>query len=132
MARKYLNDIGIDDTLMNLDSTDERWEKWQEEIEEYGFAEYETWNMDSAFYAWLYERLKMYLETASNIIDLNYHKFEFDGKTYTQAELIDKMIHGCEIALSDEYDKFTATKEENKAVEDVRWIWGTVMTAMWW
>lgn len=131
MARKYLNELGIDDTAMDIKSTDKRWNQWQEEIKEYGFAEYETWCLDYHFYAWLYERLKMYLEAAGNVINLDYHKFEFEGKTYTQKELIDKMIRGCEIALKDN-GAYLVKGEDKKSMDDVRWIWATVMPAMWW
>ena len=129
MARKYLNDIGINDDFMEL-AHDKRLERWDKEIEEYGFAEYETWCLDFHFYCWLYERLKMYLEV--NCIDLNYHKFNYEGKEYTQVELINKMLHGCELALFEECKHKRLTEDEKKAVNDVRWIWATVMPAMWW
>ena len=130
MARKYLNDIGIDDTMMQLEPTDNRWTKWKKETEEYGFPSYETWALDLFFYGWLYERLKMYLEV--NCVDLTYYKLEFEGNVYTQKELIDKMIYGCELVFSEEYSYKRLSKEEEKAVGDVRWIWATVMPAMWW
>ena len=113
---------------MNLDSTYKQWDKWQQEIKEYGFANYETWSMFHFFFAWLYERLKRYKDVAC--IDLNYHKFEFEGKEYTQGELIDKMIHGCEIALvKNEYD---FSDKDIKIVRDVGHIWAIVMPVMWW
>lgn len=130
MARKYLNDIGVGDNPMILDSEDPRWEEWNEEIAELGFPSYETWALDLFFYAWLYERLKMYLEI--NCVDLTYHKFEFDGNTYTQAELIDQMIYGCELALLQDRNCKRLTEKEEKVIEDVPWIWATVMPAMWW
>lgn len=130
MTRKYLNNIGIDDTIIKLGSTDSRWGKWKEETEEYGFPSYETWCLDLFFYGWLYERLKMYLEV--NCVDLTNHRFEFDGEVYTQAELIDKMIQGCELVFAQEFNSKRLTEEEEKAVEDVPWIWATVMPAMWW
>ena len=80
MARKYLNDIGIKDNFMELEH-DERRGVWDKEIEEYGFAEYETWCLRFHFYCWLYERLKMYLEVNGG--DLNYHKFTYEGREYT-------------------------------------------------
>ena len=129
MARKYLNDIGIDDDFMML-ANDERWQRWNKEIEEYGFAEYETWCLDFHFYCWLYERLKMYLEV--NCVDLNYHKFNYKGQEYTQAELIDKMLYGCELVLFEHLKYKELTKDEEDAVNDVPWIWATVMPAMWW
>lgn len=130
MARKYLNDIGIEDNPMDLSAEDGRWERWNEEIEEFGFPSYETWALDLSFYAWLYERLQMYLEV--NCIDLNYHKFEFEGNVYTQEELINKMIYGCKLALLQDRTCKRLNEHEEKAVEDVRWIWATVMPAMWW
>ena len=130
MARKYLNDIGVGDNPMILDSEDPRWKEWNEEIAEFGFPSYETWALDLFFYAWLYERLKMYLEV--NCVDLTYHKFEFDGNTCTQAELIDQMIYGCELALLQDRTCKRLTEKEEKAIEDVPWIWATVMPAMWW
>lgn len=42
MARKYLNDLGINDNFMKLDPKDSRWTRWNKEIEEYGFPDYET------------------------------------------------------------------------------------------
>jgi len=130
MARKYLNDLGINDNFMKLDPKDSRWTRWNKEIEEYGFPDYETWCLDIYFYCWLYERLKMFLEV--NCIDLNFHKFNFENKEYTQKELIDKMLHGCELALSEAFKNKKLTEDEEKSVCDIPWIWATVMPAMWW
>lgn len=130
MARKYLNDIGVPETIIVLGDNDKRNEQWKSEIKEYGFASYETWCMNFHFYGWLYERLKMFVEVSC--IDLNYHKFEFNGQEYTHKEMIDKMIYGCELAFAQEYDFKRLTEEEEQIVEDVPWIWATVMPAMWW
>lgn len=88
MARKYLNDLGINDNFMKLDPKDSRWNK---EIEEYGFPDYETWCLDIYFYCWLYERLKM--------------------------------LHGCELALSEAFENKKLTEDEEKSVCDIPWIW---------
>lgn len=117
MARKYLNDLGINDNFMKLDPKDYRWTRWNKEIEEYGFPDYETWCLDIYFYCWLYERLKMFLEV--NCIDLNVHKFNFENKEYTQKELIDKMLHGCELALSEAFENKKLTEDEEKSVCDI-------------
>lgn len=129
MTRKYLNDIGITEDLIKP-AYDERQENWDKEIKEYGFAEYETWSLDFYFYCWLYERLKMYLEV--NCIDLDYHKFTYKNKEYTQGELIDKMLYGCKLALLKECKYKKLTKLEEEAIDNVRWIWATVMPVMWW
>lgn len=134
MTRKYLNDIGVDDSLMNLAETvepdDSRWAMWDDEKEKYGFASYETWNMDTAFYGWLYEHLKMFLAIAEDVVDLNYHKFTFNDKEYTQKELINKMIHGCEIAIKKDW--YNMTEDECYEVENVSKIWSIVINSMWW
>lgn len=129
MGRKYLNDIGVKDTIMDL-TDDPRKNIWEKEIKKYGFAAYETWAMDCFFYAWLYERLKMFLEV--NCIDLNYHKFEYEGKEYTQLELINKMIYGCEVYFKNNYDDLSSPEEDIKAVNDIAKIWAIVLPAMWW
>ena len=130
MTRKYLNDIGFDDTVIGVESTDKRWNDWQKEIKEYGFAEYETWNLDTSFYAWLYERLKFSLEFTPMFHVLC--DFEFEGKKYTLEQLVNKMIHGCEIALKVDGWYLDLSEEDKKSIEDVRWIWATVMPALWW
>jgi hypothetical protein len=63
---------------------------------------------------------------------LNVHKFNFENKEYTQKELIDKMLHGCELALSEAFKNKKLTEDEEKSVCDIPWIWATVMPAMWW
>ena len=40
----------------------------------------DVWNLDNAFYEWLYEGLKRYIKSA--FVDLNYRKFEYEGKQY--------------------------------------------------
>lgn len=130
MARKYLKDLGIDGNPSGLQPEDPRWGRWNRETEEYGFPSYETWSMDFYFYCWLYERLKMYLEV--NCVDLNFHKFHFDGEEYTQQELIDKMLRGCELAILQECKHKKLTEDEEQEVDNVPWIWATVMYAMWW
>ena len=130
MARKFLNELGLSDIIMELSPEDKRWNAWKEEKEIFGFSSYETWCLDLHFYCWLYERLRMFLEV--NNIDLSYHKFKFENREYTHGELIDKMLYGCELALLEEFKSKKLTEDEEKAVEDVRWIWATVMPVMWW
>lgn len=52
----------------------------------------ECWSLDTAFYRWLKEHLTVYLRDAGKFIDLEYVKFEIDGKEYTQLELIQAML----------------------------------------
>ena len=129
MSRKYLDDIGVD-LWLGLED-DERQERWGKEQEEYGFDERETWSLDHAFYCWLYERLKMYVERASKIVQLDFHKFEYEGEELTQQECIDRMIYGCEVYFAQE-DEWNISEEDRKIINDIAKIWAIVLPAMWW
>lgn len=93
-----------------------------------GWSDDETWNIDYEFIKWINSRFKRYKEVASNIVDLEYHKFTYKRKKYTQLELIDKVIE-----LSDEYivsdfleDKLDQIKNE---IFD---IFKLIFWTMWW
>lgn len=129
MSRKYLDDIGVD--LWSGLEDDKRQERWAKEQEEYGFDERETWALDHAFYCWLYERLKMYVERASKIVKLDFHKFEYEGEELTQQECIDRMMYGCEVYFAQE-DEWDISEEDRKVISDIAKIWAIVLPAMWW
>ena len=128
MAHKYLEDIGITDSPYNWrgDSF-----KWRHERQVYGFDSRECWNLDYTFYLWLYERLMKYLEDAESVVDLTWTKVEYNGKTYTQRELIDMMLERLKRFLTDE--DFNDYEEENfKWLHEIEKIWAVILPAMWW
>lgn len=129
MSRKYLDDIGVIDRLDTGMEDDPRQERWQKQREIYGFDDRETWSLNFAFYCWLYERLKMYLEV--NFVDLEFHKFEYEGEELTQQECIDRMLKGCEMYFKHE-DSWNISEEDWKTISDVTKIWAIVWPAMWW
>lgn len=129
MKRKYLDDLRIKDRhdLWNLN--DNRQSIWQRQRREYGFDERETWSLNSTFYLWLYERLKMYLDCASKVVNLDFHEFIYKGEKYTQKQLIDMMIERLENYFASKY----GTKgEESSRLDEVAEIWALVLPAMWW
>lgn len=128
--RKYLDDIGVTDRPDTWNKGDKRQKKWAEQRTTYGFDERETWALNSAFYLWLYERLKMYMDTAGKVIDLNYHKFEFKGKEYTQRELINMMLERLEFWFKPGYNDMD--DEQYTKVHEIGEIWALVLPAMWW
>lgn len=109
--------------------SDKRSESWFKERRKYGFDSRETWNLDSVFYIWLYEHLMMYKEKAENVINLNYHTFEYKGETLTQLQCIDKMIEGCKLYIQ---DCETQDKEKIEKINSVCEILGLVIRYMWW
>ena len=129
MGRKYLDDIGVTERPDTWCIDDSRQERWQEQREIYGFDDRETWSLDFAFYLWLYERLKMYLDV--NFVDLEFHKFEYEGEELTQQECIDRMIKGCEVYFKLD-DDWNISEEDKKMIDDVTKIWAIVWPAMWW
>lgn len=128
MLRKYLDDIGVAERPDTFRPDDERQPKWKEEREVYGFDSRETWALDQTFYLWLYERLMMYKEIA--IVDLTFHKFEYNGNSYTQIELIDAILERLKFSFSDEYKDYEDKQWEY--VHEVEKMWAVVLPAMWW
>lgn len=145
MGRKYLDDIGEDYSWVWKPEGSERDETFEKEREIYGFDNRETWSLDTVFYMWLYERLKMFVEIGGQVVDLNFHKFDFKGKEYTQLELINMMIERLEYFFNedardskiDEYRKqgmgiFEADNKAYEPVKEIGEIWALVLPAMWW
>ena len=138
LKKKYADDARshniVDPSTLGMNiHTDHRAKRWAKQKIKYGFDDRETWAMDYTFYCWLYEHLKMFKEICC--IDLNYHKFEYEGEELTQGECIDRMLEGCELYIA--YDdsgwgKDKLTEEEQKKIDDVIKIWGIVIPAMWW
>lgn len=127
--RKYLDDIGVKDHPDTwCEDSDERQERWKKQREMYGFDDRETWNLDFVFYLWLYERLKMFLDVT--IIDLDFPRFEYNGKEYTQRQMIDMMIERLEFYFCKEYNDWNT--EHVDYVLEIGKIWATVLPAMWW
>lgn len=148
---KKLGDVSADEFSVD----DKRHEQWKAEREKFGFDGRDTWALDFTMTKMLYERLRMYLDKADEIVNLSYHTYEFEGKTYTQRELILEMIADAETFLKFEYnaveelqkdwDGMTekeidanvelSAKYEIKAYEAKQrlWnIWATVQQQMWW
>lgn len=129
MGHKYLEELENEHS-MNDYTDDERAGQWAAEREIYGFDSRETWSLDWYFYRWLYEHLRMYQDSASEIVDLHYHKFNFKGHIFYQNELIEMMLERIRFACSEEYDEWN----ENDAayVREIGEIWAIVLPAMWW
>ena len=128
---KYLTDAGLkkEEIMQNLcGDNDSRRKDWKEERKIYGFDNRETWGLDTTFIQWLYERLMMYKDVASEVVNLKFHTFTIDGKKMTQEECIDKLIDLLEGLLhSDGWEDDYVSK-----LKEVCHIWGEILPAMWW
>ena len=137
MTRKFLDDIGVTEDsiarkwLCDGDYPDDkRIDRWKREREEYGFDERETWDLLLSFHLWLYERLMMYLEVAQRVINLDFHKFDYNGKEYTQRELIELMLERLRFHFSPEFDD--CNREHVELIRSIYEIWSIVLPVMWW
>ena len=91
----------------------------------------ECWNLNYSFILWLNERLKIYKEEASRTVDLNYHKFNWQGKEYTQLQMIDKLIELTDYLIEEER-YFDWTDETDKVVKNMLEIFSLIFESLWW
>lgn len=115
---------------LNTDVTDGRYSEWVEQRKIYGFDETDTWSLDTAFYAWLYEHLRMYVEKASEIVNLEYHKFEYRGAELTQLQIINMILDRIRYYFSDEYDDWSEV--DAPYIQEIGKLWAMILPAMWW
>ena len=128
MAHKYLNDIlPKGKTPYDFHYDDEvRNQKWRKEVEEYGFDERETWNLDFTFFCWLYERLRKYKEVS--FADLTHKIVKVNNEEKNLDEWIDIMINNAEaLILLDMY-----SEENIKLAEFTIEIFKQTIFYLWW
>jgi len=130
MGHKYLEELETYDGPYWGMKNDEREQRWKEEEKDYGFPSTDTWSLDSAFYLWLYEHLRMYQEIASKVVNLHYHKFIYEGEEYYQDELIEMMLERIRFVFTEEYDEWNI--DHWAYVSEIGEIWAIVLPAMWW
>ena len=99
-----------------------------------GWSDDETWNLDYEFIKWVNSRFKKYKEKASKIVDLEFHRFEYESKEYTQLQLIDRVIELTDEILTDEYWNLIYTDAERleKNKDEVLDIFKLIFFSMWW
>lgn len=93
-----------------------------------GWSDDECWDLDSEFIKWVNSRFKKYKEQASKIVDLEFHKFKYKKKEYTQLELIDKIIE-----RSDTYLGGVVFEGKLDLIkDDIFDIFKLIFWTMWW
>lgn len=132
LRHEYLYEIGIKDKDImsngyNLEEDEGRKDRFLKSRQKYGFDDKETWNLDTAFIQWLYERLRMYEDVA--IVDLDFHKFDIHGEEKTQRECIEIILDKIEYIIKDDD---TWSDNYYKNLKEICYIWGEIIPAMWW
>ena len=75
----------------------------------------DCWELEGSFYMWLYEHLTQYLKDTENFINLEYHTFEHNRKTYTQKAYIEYLQNLCKQMLM--FDEFKDCPELSFNIE---------------
>lgn len=128
----YLDELGMNILpYSHFNPNDERAEEWKIQHQIYGFDETETWSLDSTFYAWLYEHLRMYVDKADRVVNLNFHQFDWKGQRYSQLELINEILERIRFFFSDSYDEFNS-EMDFEYIHEIGELWTLILPAMWW
>lgn len=123
MKSKYLREIDCEPDFF-IRKDDERNEQFKKEIKEYGFASYETWNLDITFVEFLYIMFRMYDDY--NCIDTHYHHFEVEDEDWDMQKGIDYIIETTKNYLITR--KFFDSKLDDKLYDVLK----KLMPLMWW
>lgn len=91
----------------------------------------ECWNVNWQFVLWLNQHLKIYKDDALHYVDLEYHKFEYQGQEYTQLQLIDKLIEITDWLIADER-YFDWTEETSNKTNEMLNIFVLIFESLWW
>lgn len=106
----------------------------------YGIDIRDCWNLDFAFYVWLYEHVKAYEKFAPVDMDdtKSTHdcrnvdcKLKYKGQCYTQRELMHKLLSRLELCFKHCND-IKPDEQTRKKMNEVIAIWQTLMPCMWW
>ncbi len=89
----------------------------------------ECWSLNYSFILWLNEHLPVYLADADRFVDLTYHTFEYKGETYTEKELLLKLIAIVHILTEEYFDYNETTIELQETMLD---IFKILFPILWW
>ena len=134
---KYLEDIGLKPweygVNWTVDSEKEQLKKWKKQRRKYGFDDRETYTLFTIYAEWLYSHLMMYKKASTEIgkLDLTYHTFEFEGKTYTQLDAIDHILKWTRYFLKNHDDVDKSDKAMDKLQKATR-LWAEILPYVWW
>jgi hypothetical protein len=99
-----------------------------------GWSDDETWNLNYEFILWSNSRFKKYREQAVKMVDLEYYKFEYKDKIYTQLQVIDRIIELTDYIINnDYYEMMWSDIERLEAMKnEIFDLFKMSFGAMWW
>lgn len=99
-----------------------------------GWSDDETWNLNYEFILWLNSRFKKYREQAIKTVDLEYYKFEYKDKIYTQLQVIDRIIELTDYIINNDYYEMMWSDIERLETmkNEIFDLFKMSFGAMWW
>ena len=82
-----------------------------------GWSDDECWDIQTHLLKWIKGHFKVYLEQASQAVDLSFWKFEYKGVEMTQEQLMKRVIGLCDLLLDEDGYLQTLGIEESTEVE---------------
>ena len=82
----------------------------------------ECWSLDYNFIVWLNQHLK---------VNIEYHKFEYQGQEYTQKQLIERMIELSDNLIEDEH-YFDWSEQYSSMTNELLDIFKLCFQTLWW
>ena len=99
-----------------------------------GWSDDEVWNLNYEFILWLNSRFKKYKEQATKMVDLEYYKFEYKDKIYTQLQVIDRIIELTDYIIDNNYyEMMWSDIEHLEAMKnEIFDLFKISFSTMWW
>lgn len=139
MYSKYLIDLGLEDWVEEDNHELLKQEKVNKLLEynvhkeQYGIDPRDTYNVEQSIYEYIYCILMEYRKQAT-IINLHFHTVEYNGITWYQDEIIDRVLNALKQWLlfrNEDYPFYLGTPIENE-LKDSLHLFIEIMECMWW
>ena len=99
---------------------------------QYSFDEREVYDLNYTFYCWLYERVNMFIDVASEMTDLHHKRLIWKGVEYTQFDLMQELLIRLKFYFKATKDFLILSSEEEKMITEIGEIWAVLLPEMWW
>lgn len=139
MYSKYLIDLGLKDWIEEDNHDLLKQEKVNKLLEynvhkeQYGIDPRDTYDVEQSIYEYIYCILMEYRKQAT-IINLHFHTVEYNGITWYQDEIIDRVLNALKQWLlfrNEDYPFYLGTPIENE-LKDSLHLFIEIMECMWW
>ena len=139
MYSKYLIDLGLKDWIEEDNHDLLKQEKVNKLLEynvhkeHYGIDPRDTYDVEQSIYEYIYCILMEYRKQAT-IINLHFHTVEYNGITWYQDEIIDRVLNALKQWLlfrNEDYPFYLGTPIENE-LKDSLHLFIEIMECMWW